>query len=83
MSGRLPRTAGPRAGRSLAFSGQAPDRGCDDDIYRDQIRARRIGPANARTAELVPFDLLLPHTDVLVSNTGYGGVQPFSTRGSR
>ncbi|XUL88048.1 nucleotide disphospho-sugar-binding domain-containing protein [Streptomyces galilaeus] len=32
-------------------------------------------PANARVAEFVPFDELLPHTDVLVSNGGYGGVQ--------
>jgi UDP:flavonoid glycosyltransferase YjiC (YdhE family) len=32
-------------------------------------------PDNVRTAEFVPFDLLLPHTDVLVSNAGYGGVQ--------
>lgn len=31
-------------------------------------------PANARVAGYVPFDLLLPHTDVLVSNAGYGGV---------
>jgi UDP:flavonoid glycosyltransferase YjiC (YdhE family) len=32
-------------------------------------------PANARTAELIHFDLLLPHTDLPVSNAGYGGVQ--------
>ncbi|MEW2544904.1 glycosyltransferase [Streptomyces sp. NPDC047002] len=32
-------------------------------------------PANARVAEFIPYDLLLPHTDVLVSNGGYGGVQ--------
>jgi UDP:flavonoid glycosyltransferase YjiC (YdhE family) len=32
-------------------------------------------PANARCAEFVPFDLLLPYTDVLVSNAGNGGVQ--------
>lgn len=31
-------------------------------------------PANARVAGFVPFDLLLPHTDVLVTNAGYGGV---------
>ena len=31
-------------------------------------------PGNARVAEFVPFDLLLPHTDVLVTNGGYGGV---------
>ncbi|APU14675.1 glycosyltransferase [Actinoalloteichus fjordicus] len=32
-------------------------------------------PANARVAEFIPFDAMLPHVDVLVSNGGYGGVQ--------
>ena len=32
-------------------------------------------PANARIAEFIPFAELLPHTSVLVSNGGYGGVQ--------
>jgi UDP:flavonoid glycosyltransferase YjiC (YdhE family) len=32
-------------------------------------------PSNARVAESIPFDELLPHTDVLVSNGGYGQVQ--------
>jgi UDP:flavonoid glycosyltransferase YjiC (YdhE family) len=32
-------------------------------------------PSNVRTAVFIPFDLLLPYTDVLVSNAGYGGVQ--------
>jgi len=32
-------------------------------------------PANARVAEFIPFGALLPHTDVLVSNGGFGGVQ--------
>ncbi|MFK3979000.1 glycosyltransferase [Micromonospora sp. NPDC050397] len=32
-------------------------------------------PANARVAEFIPFDQLLPYTDVMVSNGGYGGVQ--------
>lgn len=31
-------------------------------------------PGNVRAAGYVPFDLLLPHADVLVSNGGYGGV---------
>ncbi len=31
-------------------------------------------PDNARVAGFVPFDLLLPHTNVLVTNAGYGGV---------
>jgi len=32
-------------------------------------------PANARIAEFLPYDELLAHTDVMVSNGGYGGVQ--------
>jgi UDP:flavonoid glycosyltransferase YjiC (YdhE family) len=31
-------------------------------------------PANARLADFIPFDLLLPFADVLVTNGGYGGV---------
>ncbi len=38
-------------------------------------------PANARVAEFIPFDDLLPHTDVLVSNGGYGGVQQALSHG--
>jgi MGT family glycosyltransferase len=32
-------------------------------------------PANARAATFLPYDELLPHTAVLVTNGGYGGVQ--------
>ena len=32
-------------------------------------------PANARAATYLPYDSLLPRTDVFVSNGGYGGVQ--------
>ena len=32
-------------------------------------------PANARAAEYLPYDDLLPKTDVYVTNGGYGGVQ--------
>lgn len=32
-------------------------------------------PANARSAEFLPYDELLPKTDVFVTNGGYGGVQ--------
>jgi UDP:flavonoid glycosyltransferase YjiC (YdhE family) len=32
-------------------------------------------PANVRAAEFLPYDLLLPLTDVLVTNGGYGAVQ--------
>jgi MGT family glycosyltransferase len=32
-------------------------------------------PANARAATFIPFGALLPYTDVLVSNGGFGGVQ--------
>ncbi len=32
-------------------------------------------PANARAATFLPYDSLLPRTDVFVTNGGYGGVQ--------
>lgn len=32
-------------------------------------------PANARVAEFLPYDVLLPRTDVYVTNGGFGGVQ--------
>ncbi|WP_448006281.1 glycosyltransferase [Agromyces bauzanensis] len=32
-------------------------------------------PANARAAEFLPYDRLLPKTDVFVTNAGYGGAQ--------
>ena len=32
-------------------------------------------PANARAAEFLPYDLLLPKTDVFVTNAGFGGTQ--------
>ncbi|WP_213816771.1 glycosyltransferase [Glaciihabitans sp. dw_435] len=32
-------------------------------------------PANARVAEFLPYDQLLPLTDVMVTNGGFGGVQ--------
>ncbi|WP_089248870.1 glycosyltransferase [Asanoa hainanensis] len=38
-----------------------------DDVVLSEV------PANARVARFVPHDLLLPHTDVLVTNGGYGG----------
>lgn len=34
-----------------------------------------VPPPNARVESFVPFSHVLPHTDVLVSNGGYGGVQ--------
>ncbi|GIF63667.1 glycosyl transferase [Asanoa ishikariensis] len=38
-------------------------------------RALGVVPDNLRLAGFVPFDRLLPHADVLVTNGGYGGVQ--------
>lgn len=32
-------------------------------------------PTNARVAPFLPYDALLPHTTVMVTNGGYGGVQ--------
>jgi MGT family glycosyltransferase len=31
-------------------------------------------PANARVAPFIPFNLLMPHVDIYVTNGGYGGV---------
>ena len=36
---------------------------------------RRDLPANARLERFIPHDRLLPHTDVMITNGGYGGVQ--------
>jgi UDP:flavonoid glycosyltransferase YjiC (YdhE family) len=43
-------------------------------VGRDAARLDGAVPANARVEEFVPYDLLLPHADVLVTNGGYGGV---------
>jgi UDP:flavonoid glycosyltransferase YjiC (YdhE family) len=32
-------------------------------------------PANARIEPFIPFGMLLPHVDVMITNGGYGGVQ--------
>ena len=44
-------------------------------VGRDVNRLDGAVPANARVEEFVPYDLLLPHADALVTNGGYGGVQ--------
>lgn len=38
-------------------------------------------PANAYIADFIPFDQLLPHIDVLVTNGGYGGIQQALSHG--
>ncbi len=38
-------------------------------------------PANARAAEFLPYDELLPYVDVVVTNGGYGGVHYALERG--
>jgi len=38
-------------------------------------------PANVRVAQYLPYDKLLPLTDVLVTNGGYGGVQQALSHG--
>jgi UDP:flavonoid glycosyltransferase YjiC (YdhE family) len=32
-------------------------------------------PANAHVAEWIPYSVLMPHVDVMITNGGYGGVQ--------
>ncbi|SEQ67644.1 glycosyltransferase [Microlunatus flavus] len=48
-----------------------------------EVRALLGGvlPANAQVAELVPYADLLPRTDVVVTNGGWGGVQQALTQG--
>jgi MGT family glycosyltransferase len=41
----------------------------------DQASAPRRVPDNARVETFIPFQHLLPHIDVMVTNGGYGGVQ--------
>jgi MGT family glycosyltransferase len=41
-------------------------------VQEGQLRAL---PDNVRTEPFIPFDRLLPHVDVMVSNGGYGGTQ--------
>jgi UDP:flavonoid glycosyltransferase YjiC (YdhE family) len=43
-------------------------------VISDEI-ASYTPPANARITKFIPSDQLLPHTDVIVSNGRYGGVQ--------
>jgi UDP:flavonoid glycosyltransferase YjiC (YdhE family) len=38
-------------------------------------------PGNAYVADFIPFDLVLPHVDVLVTNGGYGGIQQALSHG--
>jgi MGT family glycosyltransferase len=53
-----------------------------EDVLVVATTGRQASPAviqaaggNARLAEHLPYDLLLPHVDVMVTNGGYGGVQ--------
>jgi UDP:flavonoid glycosyltransferase YjiC (YdhE family) len=41
------------------------------------LREEEVGtlPANVRTSPYIPFERLLPHVDVMVTNGGYGGTQ--------
>ncbi|MBC8163696.1 MAG: hypothetical protein H7Z42_21015, partial [Roseiflexaceae bacterium] len=36
---------------------------------------RGVLPANARLEPFIPFDQIMPHVDVMITNGGYGGVQ--------
>lgn len=56
----------------VAVTGRA-DTGADADLGPV--------PANAYIANFIPFDLLLPHVDVLVTNGGYGGIQQALSHG--
>lgn len=51
-------------------------------IGRDVEGELRDVPANVRVAEFVPFDDLLPHANVLVTNGGFGAVQQSLSHGT-
>lgn len=38
-------------------------------------------PANARVAQWIPYSMLMPHVDVMITNGGYGGVQQALSHG--
>ncbi|NKY52261.1 glycosyltransferase [Nocardia vermiculata] len=39
-----------------------------------EVSPRRL-PEHIRVCDFVPYELLLPHTDLMITNGGYGGVQ--------
>jgi UDP:flavonoid glycosyltransferase YjiC (YdhE family) len=41
----------------------------------DRRRLLAETPANAYVAEWIPYSVLMPHVDVMITNGGYGGVQ--------
>ncbi len=45
------------------------------------VESVRVDAANAVVTEFVPFDMMFPHTDVLVTNGGWGGVHFALTHG--
>lgn len=48
-------------------------RGATLDAYLDSLPGATM-PANARVLDYFPYDALLAHADVFVSNSGYGGL---------
>jgi UDP:flavonoid glycosyltransferase YjiC (YdhE family) len=55
-------------------------RGLEDErmlLIAVPVREGQLGdlPGNVRAEPFIPFDRLLPHVDVMVSNGGYGGTQ--------
>ncbi|RDW79643.1 hypothetical protein BP6252_04281 [Coleophoma cylindrospora] len=40
-----------------------------------KLPENHVAPENARIADFIPFDEVLPHSDVFVTNGGYGGFQ--------
>ena len=43
--------------------------------HRDDVPALADVPSNAYVAEWIPYNALLPHVDVMITNGGYGGTQ--------
>ena len=82
---RGPSSTSPRARSPTATTGRSsprpsrrsPTTTCSSSCPPADARSTRLPPlpANARAAEYLPYDELLPRTDVFVTNGGYGGVQ--------
>jgi UDP:flavonoid glycosyltransferase YjiC (YdhE family) len=62
--------AGPMAGLAPVYVVTMPAR--PNSIENAEPSAL---PANARIAPFIPFNTLLPHVDVMITNGGFGGVQ--------
>jgi MGT family glycosyltransferase len=78
-------TQGTIAARGDSLFAQALDALRNEDVLVVAAPVEAAGSKalqeNARTAAFIPFEHLLPHIDVMVTNGGYGGTQLALTHG--